>query len=68
VSTPLASFTTLHAVNTPIEAAETLVEFPDKGRLWELMVKFGARNDIIGYRRHENLIIIVRIWHHLEAR
>lgn len=65
----------LRAVNTLIEAAETLAEFPDKGRPWELepgfrelMVKFGTRGYVIRYRRHENLVIIVRVWHHLEDR
>ncbi len=63
------------AVNTLIEVVETLQEFPDKGRPWELEmgfrelpVKFGARGYVIRYRLFEDQVIIVRVWHSLEDR
>jgi plasmid stabilization system protein ParE len=63
------------AVNTLIEAADTLVEFPHKGRPWdletdfrELPVRFGARGYVIRYRCYEDQVIIVRVWHALEYR
>ena len=65
----------INAVNTLIEAVETLPEFPEKGRPWdaelgfrELPVKFGARGYVIRYRLFEDQIIIVRVWHSLEDR
>jgi plasmid stabilization system protein ParE len=58
-----------------IEAAESLQEFPEKGRPWnleinfrELSVRFGARGYVIRYRLFEGQIIIVRVWHSLEDR
>ncbi len=63
------------AVNMLIEAAESLQEFPEKGRPWnleinfrELSVRFGARGYVIRYRLFEGQIIIVRVWHSLEDR
>lgn len=63
------------AVNKLITAAEVLIEFPQKGRLWpadshfrELPVSFGAREYVIRYREFEDLVVIVRIWHALEHR
>lgn len=63
------------AVDALIEAAETLVEFPEKGRPWdletdfrELSVKFGARGYVIRYRYIDDQVFIVRVWHALEDR
>ena len=63
------------AVNTLIDAAEKLAEFPEKGRPWdlemdfrELSVRFGARGYVIRYRFVDGEAIIVRVWHALEDR
>ena len=63
------------AVNTLIDTAETLAEFPEKGRPWdlemdfrELSVRFGARGYVIRYRFVDDEAIIVRVWHALEDR
>ena len=63
------------AVNTLVDAAESLMQFPEKGKPWELdaafrelLVRFGARGYVIRYRYFENRIIIVRVWHALENR
>ncbi|MEM8497174.1 MAG: type II toxin-antitoxin system RelE/ParE family toxin [Pseudomonadota bacterium] len=63
------------AVDTLINSAESLAEFPEKGRPWilemqyrELSVKFGERGYIIRYRLSGNAIFIVRVWHALEDR
>lgn len=63
------------AVNTLIDAAEKLAEFPEKGRPWdlemdfrELSVRFGARGYVIRYRFVDGKAIIVRVWHALENR
>lgn len=63
------------AVNTLIDAAEKLAEFPEKGRPWdlemdfrELSVRFGARGYVIRYRFVDDEAIIVRVWHSLEDR
>lgn len=63
------------AVNTLIDAADSLVEFPEKGRPWdlemgfrELPVHFGARGYLIRYRYADNIVFIVRVWHALENR
>jgi plasmid stabilization system protein ParE len=65
----------VRAVNTLIEAADFLLEFPEKGRPWdlemdfrELPVRFGARGYVIRYRYYEDEVIIVRLWHALEDR
>ena len=64
-----------HAVDTLTEAAGTLIEFPEKGRPWdlemdyrELAVRFGARGYVVRYRVVDDDIIIVRVWHALENR
>lgn len=63
------------AVITLVEAAESLIEFPQKGRLWvpdprfrELSVSFGARGYVIRYREVEDQVVVVRIWHARENR
>lgn len=63
------------AVNTLVDAADALIEFPEKGRPWEemdgfreLFVTFGARGYVIRYRIDEDHIVIVRVWHSLEQR
>jgi plasmid stabilization system protein ParE len=65
----------VRAVATLVEAAEFLMEFPEKGHPWEpdtnfreLPVRFGAKGYVIRYRFHENQVIIVRVWHALETR
>lgn len=65
----------IRAINTLIEAAKTLQQFPEKGRPWdtvdgfrELPVRFGAKGYVIRYRLHEQRVIIVRVWHALEDR
>ena len=63
------------AVNTLIDAADSLVEFPEKGRPWdlemgfrELSVRFGVRGYLIRYRYVDNIVFIIRVWHALENR
>ena len=63
------------AVDTLIEATGTLVEFPEKGRPWdlemdyrELPVRFGARGYVVRNRVVDGDVIIVRVWHALENR
>ena len=63
------------AVNTLIAAAESLAEFPEKGRPWDLEqdfreqpVRFGARGYVIRYQTFEDQVIVVRVWHALEDR
>ena len=63
------------AVNALINAANTLQEFPEKGRPWnldmdfrELPIRFGARGYVIRYRYYDDQVIIVRVWHALEDR
>lgn len=63
------------AVDTLIHSAESLTEFPEKGKPWdleidfrELPVKYGARGYVIRYRFIDDEIIIVRVWHALEDR
>ena len=63
------------AVDTLVEAAESLGEFPEKGRPWgiesgfrELSVRFGARGYVIRYGFFEGEVIVVRVWHALEDR
>lgn len=65
----------VRAVDTLIEGAESLAEFPEKGRPWdlaldfrELPVRFGARGYVIRYRIFDGQVIIVRVWHALEDR
>ena len=63
------------AVETLLTAAESLLEFPEKGRPWEgerwgreLQVRFGARGYVIRYRLFEDRIFIMRVWHGPERR
>ena len=63
------------AVDTLIEAADSLAEFPEKGRPWdleidfrELSVRFGACGYVIRYRYVDDVVVIVRAWHALEHR
>lgn len=65
----------VRAVDTLVEAAESLSEFPEKGRPWdlerdfrELFVRFGARGYVIRYRFFDGEAIVVRVWHALEDR
>ncbi len=72
---PHSSDAASRAINTLIEAAESLQEYPEKGKPWELEigfrelpVKFGARGYVIRYRLFEGQVVIVRVWHSLEDR
>ena len=63
------------AIDTLIAATESLLDFLQKGRPWppdpayrELSVLFGARGYVIRYRIYQGDIIVVRVWHALEAR
>ena len=63
------------AFDTLIEAADSLREFPEIGRPWnleiyfrELSVRFGARCYVIRYRYIDDEVIFVRAWHALEDR
>ncbi len=65
----------VRAVDTIIDAAGSLSDFPEKGRPWdvetgdrELPVRFGARGYVIRYRHVDSRVIIVRVWHALEDR
>ena len=65
----------VRAVRTLITAAESLTDFPERGRPWdletsfrELPVRFGARGYIIRYRIFEDRVFIARVWHELEER
>lgn len=65
----------VRAVNTLIEAVDTLADFPERGRPWdqqlgfrELPVRFGARGYVVRYRLVEGRVIVVRVWHGLEHR
>lgn len=72
---PHSSSAAARAIQTMIATADTLREFPHKGRPWppdptfrELSIAFGARGYVLRYREHDQRIIIVRIWHALEDR
>jgi len=63
------------AIDTILEAAENLLEFPERGKPWEveygfreLLVTFGVNGYVIRYRLLEERIIIIRVWHSLEDR
>ena len=63
------------AIDALIESAESLTEFPEIGRPWELeldfrelFVKYGARGYVTRYRLIEDKVFIVRVWHSLEDR
>ena len=72
---PHSSKAAKRAIDTLIEATDTLAEFPGKGRPWdlekdfcELSVRFGARGYVVRYRYVDGEVIIVRVWHALEDR
>ena len=72
---PYSPGAAVRAVDTIIDAADSLYEFPEKGRPWdgetgdrELPVRFGARGYVIRYRYIASRVIIVRVWHALEYR
>lgn len=72
---PHSSQAALRVVNALVQAADSLKEFPEKGRPWdlemdfrELPVRFGARGYVIRYRYYNDEVIIVRVWHALEDR
>ena len=63
------------AIDALVESAESLTEFPEIGRPWELEldfrelpVKYGARGYVIRYRMIGNEVFIERVWHALEDR
>ena len=63
------------AISTLLDAVESLVDFPEKGRPWDaepdyrsLSVRFAARGYVVRYRLFEEQVIIVRVWHALEER
>lgn len=63
------------AIQTLVNAADTLSDFPEKGRPWEhdvdsreLTVRFGARGYVVRYRFRDNVVFIVRVWHAREDR
>ena len=72
---PYSPVAAARAIDTLIGSAESLIDFPEKGRPWEpemdyreLSVRFGAKGYVIRYRLFEDQIIIVRVWHALEDR
>ena len=65
----------IRLVHSMIDAADTLAEFPKKGRPWEpdpdfleLVMPFGAHGYVIRYREHDDKVVIVRVWHGRESR
>lgn len=63
------------AVMTLVNAADTLIDFPQKGRPWEhddmsreLLVRFGSRGYVLRYRYSDNVVFIARVWHAREER
>lgn len=63
------------AIIAILEAVSQLGQFPELGRPWEAdpgfreyPVSFGARGYVVRYRLFKNQVIIVRVWHALEAR
>lgn len=72
---PHSSMAAVRAVRTIVDAAQSLENFPEKGKPWvaepdfrELIVNFGARGYAIRYRLFEDQVIVVRVWHSLENR
>ncbi len=62
-------------IDAILDAAESLKEFPEKGKpnepdlhFRELLVPFGARGYVLTYRLTGEKIVIVRIWHASEDR
>ena len=65
----------LRVVTALVEAAETLLELPDRGRPWEhdmsyreLLIKHGARGYVLRYRLLQGDTYIIRAWHAAEDR
>lgn len=63
------------AVVMLVDAADSLVDFPEKGRLWEhddrsreLLIRFGARGYVLRYIYSDDVVFIARIWHAREDR
>ena len=63
------------AVISLIDAADTLQDFPEKGRPWEhdpdsreLPVRFGSRGYVLRYRYRDGIVFIARVWHMRENR
>lgn len=63
------------AVQAIVAGVDQLSDFPETGRPWtpdmayrELTVPFGARGYVVRYRVLGERVIIVRVWHGLEAR
>jgi len=63
------------AVQAIVESVDVLSAFPESGRPWEpdmayreLVVPFGARGYVVRYRVVGARVVIVRVWHGLEAR
>ncbi len=58
------------AMHTIFEAVALLGNYPEAGRIRpsnrqfrEFAVKFGARGYMVRYRIHDDVVIIVRVWH-----
>lgn len=65
----------VRVVTALVEAAETLIEFPEKGRPWEpdmdyreLLIKHGAKGYVLRYRLFDGTAYIVRAWPAAEDR
>lgn len=63
------------AMNTLVNAADMLADYPEKGRPWEhdsqsreLLVRFGSRGYVLRYRYKDDVIFIARVWHAREQR
>ena len=72
---PHSQTTASLAIETIIEATDTLAKFPEQGRSWnqklnvrELFVKFGAGGYVIRYQYINDKVSIARIWHAYENR
>ena len=72
---PYSRDAAVRAVQTLVDAADTIVDFPERGRPWEfdqdsreLLVRFGARGYVLRYRYRDDVIFIARVWHGLEER
>ncbi len=63
------------AIQTLVDAADSLTDFPEKGHPWEhngdfreLSVRFGTRGYVIRYMIYDDAVVIFRVWHGLEDR
>ncbi len=61
------------AVRTILAAAETLAEFPERGRLIrnnqrELIVRFSSTGYVLRYVIHAERVTVSRVFHSLERR